>query len=70
MKENTKIHTRISTTHNTVEDINKATKAGILMASTMAGLVGAWGLACLIGALMSSGVSGIVTGYISAITGM
>ncbi len=70
MKENTKIQTEATTTHNAAEDINQASKAGILMVTAMAGLVGAWGLACMIGAIMTSGIGGVVTGYLSAITGM
>ncbi|MEN8257406.1 MAG: hypothetical protein ABFS09_06040 [Thermodesulfobacteriota bacterium] len=70
MKENTKIQTQATTTHNAAEDVNQASKAGILMVTAMAGLVGAWGLACMAGALMTSGIGGIVTGYLSAITGM
>jgi hypothetical protein len=70
MKETTKTQTQATTTHNVTEDINQASKAGILMATTMAGLVGAWGLACLVGALMTNGIGGVVSGYLSAITGM
>ncbi len=70
MKETTKIQTQATTTHNTNEDITQASKAGIVMATTMAGLVGAWGVACMVGAMMTQGIGGIVTGYISAITGM
>ena len=70
MKETTKVQTEANITHDTEEDINQASKAGMLMVTAMAGLVGAWGLACLVGALMSAGVGGVVTGYLSAITGM
>lgn len=70
MKANTKTKTQATTTHNAAQDITQASKAGIVMATTMAGLVGAWGLACLIGALMTNGIGGVVTGYLSAITGM
>lgn len=70
MKENSKIQTMTTTTHNAQEDITQASKAGILMATTLGGLVGAWGLACLVGALMSNGIGGVITGYFAAITGM
>ncbi len=70
MKATTKIQTQATTTHNAHEDINQASRAGIIMVTTMAGLVGAWGFACMVGALMTGGIGGIVTGYISAITGM
>ncbi len=70
MKEISKTQTEATTTHNVTEDITQASKAGILMATTLAGLVGAWGLACMIGALMTGGIGGVVSGYLSAITGM
>ncbi|MBU1640467.1 MAG: hypothetical protein KKG53_08280 [Proteobacteria bacterium] len=70
MKETTKTQTQATTTRNAQEDINQASKAGILMVTTMAGLIGAWGLACMVGALMTNGIGGVVTGYLSAITGM
>jgi uncharacterized membrane protein YeaQ/YmgE (transglycosylase-associated protein family) len=70
MKETTKTRIQATTTHNAVEDINQATKAGIIMATTLAGLIGAWGFACLAGALMTNGIGGVVSGFLSAITGM
>ena len=70
MKEITRIQTQATTTHNAADDITQASKAGIIMATTLAGFVGAWGLACMVGALMTNGVGGVVTSYFSAITGM
>lgn len=36
---------------------------------TMAALVGIWACACMIGALANTGLSGVVKGLITAITG-
>jgi len=40
---------------------------GVVM--TMAGLIGIWAMACLIGGLASGGFSNLIKGFISAITG-
>ena len=36
----------------------------------LVGAVGIWGLACLIGGVLSAGLLGTVAGFVSAITGM
>ncbi len=38
--------------------------------STSAVILGIWGIACLIGGLISSGFIGMIKGYVTAITGM
>lgn len=56
--------------HNIHEDINQATKAGIGMATMLTGLAGTWGVGCLISGLSQGGMTGLITGYLAAITGM
>jgi hypothetical protein len=46
------------------------TQAGMGFMTAMAGLIGAWGLACLVGAVAQAGPLGLVRGWMSAITGM
>ena len=36
----------------------------------LSAMIGAWGMACLIGGLATSGATGLLQGYISALTGM
>ncbi len=35
----------------------------------MAAMIGLWGLACLIGGLATNGLGGLVSGFLTAITG-
>ena len=52
------------------DDTTQAAKAGIIVTFLAAGSMGVWGVACLAGALATSGIGGIVTGFMSAVTGM
>jgi hypothetical protein len=36
----------------------------------MAGLIGVWGLACLVSAVTQTGLLGMVRGWVSAVTGI
>ncbi|MBC8207891.1 MAG: hypothetical protein H8E79_01840 [Desulfobulbaceae bacterium] len=63
----TNIQTQKETKTNVAQETSKfALNIGIVMAA----LVGIWGLACLIGGLMSGGFGGAIQGYVSAVTGM
>ena len=65
MKTKTQIKQQATT--NIAQETSKfALNVGIVMAA----LVGLWGVACLIGGLMSGGLGGLINGYVSAITGM
>ncbi len=65
---NTNIKTYETTNnHTNVKDETSRTALGIGIA--MAALIGLWGVACLIGGIASSGIGGIVVGYIKAVTG-
>ncbi len=71
MKETAKTTTgTVQTTHDTHADLYQANKIGLGMVVTFAGLVGAWGLACMVGAFSTQGISGVIRGFLTAITGM
>ena len=59
----TRIETNVDVGQETGQYAVKA--IGLLSA-----LIGAWGTACLIGGLVNSGATGLLQGYISALTGM
>ena len=40
---------------------------GVIM--TMAGIIGIWAISCLIGGLASGGLSALIKGFVTAITG-
>lgn len=52
------------------DDLDQAGKVGLAAVTALGGLVGAWGMACMIGALTTGGVTGIVSGFLTAVTGM
>jgi hypothetical protein len=70
MKETTKITQTAQTTHDSLADMDQASKIGLAMVVSFAGLVGAWGLACMAGALATQGIGGVISGFLTAITGM
>ena len=70
MKEIAKTTQETKTTHNTQADLNQASKIGLGMILSFAGLIGAWGVACMIAALSTQGVGAVVKGFLTAITGM
>ena len=47
----------------------ETSKFTIRVVMTMAGVIGIWGLACLIGGLASGGIGNMIKGYISTIVG-
>lgn len=64
------IDQQITRTNVAHDDLNQAGKVGLIAVTTLGGLVGAWGMACMIGALATTGIGGVVTGFITAVTGM
>ena len=48
----------------------ETSKAALGIGLGLAALVGLWGVACLVGGLATSGIAGVVTGYVRAVTGM
>ncbi len=65
MNTNTKTYEGKTSTYVKEETSKTALGIGIAMAA----IVGLWGLACLIGGIASSGIGGVIVGYIKAVTG-
>ncbi len=62
--------TQIINKNETKTDVAQETsKFTIGVVMTLAGLIGIWALACLIGGLASGGVGNLIQGYISTIIG-
>ena len=62
---------KIIRTKETTTDVGyEASKFGLIVAMGMAALVGIWGVACLIGGLVTNGVGAMLRGYLTAITGV
>jgi len=62
--------TQIINKNETKTDVGQETsKFTIGVVMILAGLIGIWALACLIGGLASGGVGNLIQGYISTIIG-
>jgi len=61
------------TTTRTEAKVDLAQETGqytVKAIGVLSALIGVWGMACLIGGLSNSGVTGLLKGYVSALTGM
>lgn len=67
MKTITKKQQRIAQAQ---DDTTQAAKTVIVLTLMAAGAIGLWGTACLLSALATNGIGGIVTGFMTAVTGM
>ncbi len=70
MKETAKIIQPTELRHDTHADLNQTSKIGMGMVISFAGLVGAWSLACFLGALGTQGIGTAIKGFMTAVTGM
>ena len=52
------------------DDAAQAGKAGVIITVMAAGSIGAWGSACMIAALSTNGIGGMIKGFMTAVTGM
>jgi len=59
----------INKTETKTDVAQETSKFTVRVVMTMAGLIGLWALACLIGGLASGGVGNLIRGYISTIIG-
>ena len=61
------------TTTRTTANVDVAQETGqyaVKAIGVLAALIGIWGTACLIGGLANSGATGLVKGFVTALTGM
>ena len=69
--ENTLNKTAANTNEMTEETGEGFAHAGTIIILALAGLIGIWGMACMIGAAVTGGGPGqLLRGYITAVTGM
>ena len=70
MNETVKATQAAKTTHDTQADLDQTSKLGLGVVLSLAGLVGAWSMACMIGALTTQGIGAVVKGFMTAVTGI
>ena len=54
---------------NTTSGIDTLSRASLISMGVASGLIGVWAMACMVGAVMSHGLGGVVGGFISAVIG-
>ena len=60
----------INKTETRTDVAQETSKFTVKVVLTMAGLIGIWAVACLIGGLASGGIGNLIKGYISTIVGL
>ena len=50
--------------------VDSVSRITITAMGVVSGLIGLWAVACIAGALVSSGPVGLISGFVSAVTGM
>ncbi len=60
----------INKTETRTDVAQETSKFTVNVVLTMAGLIGIWAVACLIGGLASGGFGNLIKGYISTIVGL
>ena len=67
---NAKIKTTSIAKESSNAAVDSVSRATITAMGVVSGLVGLWALACIAGAISTNGLGGLVTGFVSAVTGM
>lgn len=63
------IKTRSTSNVNTAGGIDTLSRASLISMGVASGLIGLWAVACMVGAVMSNGIGGVVSGFVSALLG-
>ena len=50
--------------------VDTVSKITITAMGAVSGLIGLWAIACMVSAVASNGLGGLVSGFVSAVTGM
>lgn len=54
---------------NTTSGIDTLSRVSLISMGVASGLIGLWAVACMVGAVMSNGLGGVVSGFFSALVG-
>lgn len=63
------IKTQSAANVNTASGIDTLSRASLISMGVASGLIGLWAVACMVGAVMSNGIGGVVSGFFSALAG-
>ena len=65
----TDIKTRTIVKENANEAVDSISRTTIIGMGVASGLIGLWAVACVVGAIATNGLSGLVTGFFAALGG-
>jgi tetrahydromethanopterin S-methyltransferase subunit F len=63
------IKTHSATNVNTASAIDTLSRVSLISMGVASSLIGLWATACMVGAVMSNGIGGVVSGFVSALVG-
>lgn len=63
------IKTQSASNVNSASGIDTLSRVSLLSMGVASGLIGLWAVACMVGAVMSNGIGGVVSGFFSALAG-
>lgn len=63
------IKTRSTTNVNTGSGIDTLSRASLVSMGVVSALIGLWAVASMVGAVMTNGIGGVVSGFVSALIG-
>ncbi|NTV14455.1 MAG: hypothetical protein HGA96_11090 [Desulfobulbaceae bacterium] len=61
--------THSTTNVNTTSGIDTLSRVSLVSMGVASGLIGLWAVACMVGAVTSNGIGGVVSGFFSALVG-
>lgn len=69
MNANIKTRSSARTNTDTTSGIDTLSRASLISMGVASGLIGLWAVAAMVGAVMTNGIGGVVSGFVSALVG-
>lgn len=66
---NATIKTQSAAKVNTTSGVDTLSRVSLISMGVASALIGLWAVACMVGAVMSNGLGGVVSGFFSALAG-
>lgn len=66
---NAAIKTHSAVNVNTLSSIDTLSRVSLFSMGAVSGLIGLWAVACMVGALMTNGIGGVMSGLLFSLVG-
>jgi len=66
---NATIKNNTATSVNTKSAVDSLSRASVITMGAVSTLIGLWAAACLVGAVATNGIGGLISGFVSALLG-